>query len=84
MNEEELKSYNKWAKTGHIPDDRTYTVIIPVAGEKQITLPLTTVAAPKVEPPLEAKSSARADRIKINGIKAIKAVPGETPGSPCQ
>ena len=45
VNEEELKSYNKWAKTGRIPDDRTYTVIIPVAGEKQITLPLTTVAA---------------------------------------
>ena len=79
MNEEELKSYNKWAKTGRIPDDRTYTVIIPVAGEKQITLPLTTVAAAKVEPPLEAKAaSGRADRIKVNGIKAIKAAPGET------
>jgi len=79
VNEEELKSYNKWAKTGRIPDDRTYTVIIPVAGEKQITLPLTTVAAAKVEPPLESKAaSGRADRIKVNGIKAIKAAPGET------
>ena len=84
VSEEELKSYNKWAKTGRIPDDRTYTVIIPVPGEKEITLPLTTVAAAKVEPPLEAKAaSARADRTKINGIKAIKALPGETPGSPC-
>ena len=79
VNEEELKSYNKWAKTGRIPDDRTYTVIIPVAGEKQITLPLTTVAASKVEPALEAKATyVLADRSKINGIKAIKAVPGET------
>src|SRR5688572_2624896 len=56
VSEEELKSYNKWAKTGRIPDDRTYTVIIPVAGEKEITLPLTTVAAAKVEP-LEAKTT---------------------------
>jgi membrane-bound lytic murein transglycosylase D len=78
VNEEELKSYNKWAKTGRIPDDRTYTVIIPVAGEKQITLPLTTVAAAKVEPPLEGKPTPVADRTKINGIKAIKATPGET------
>ena len=80
VNEEELKSYNKWTKTGRIPDDRTYTVIIPVPGEKEITLPLTAMAASKVEPPLEAKSAA-ADRSKINGIKAIKALPGETPGA---
>ena len=80
VNVEELKSYNKWTKTGRIPDDRTYTVIIPVPGEKEITLPLTAMAASKVEPPLEAKSAA-ADRSKINGIKAIKALPGETPGA---
>ena len=78
VNEEELKLYNKWAKTGRIPDDRTYTVIIPVMGEKEITLPLTTVTAAKVDTPLETKPTpALADRIKINGIKAIKAVPGE-------
>jgi membrane-bound lytic murein transglycosylase D len=81
VSEEELKSYNKWTKTGHIPDDRIYTVIIPVPGEKEITLPLTAVAASKVEPPLEARSkSVAADRTKINGIKAIKALPGETSG----
>ena len=80
VSEEELKSYNKWTKTGHIPDDRTYTVIIPVPGEKEITLPLTAMAASRVEPPLEAKSAA-ADRTKINGIKTIKALPGETPGA---
>ena len=81
VSEEELKSYNKWTKTGRIPDDRTYTVIIPVPGEKEITLPLTAVAASKVEPPLEARKCGwRADRTKINGIKAIKALPGETPG----
>jgi membrane-bound lytic murein transglycosylase D len=81
VSEEDLKSYNKWTKTGRIPDDRTYTVIIPVAGEKEITLPLTAVAVSKVDPPLEARTTLSADRIKINGIKAIKALPGETPGA---
>jgi membrane-bound lytic murein transglycosylase D len=28
--EEELKNYNKWLKTSSIPDDKDYTVIIPV------------------------------------------------------
>jgi membrane-bound lytic murein transglycosylase D len=81
VSEEELKSYNQWTKTGHIPDDRTYTVIIPVPGEKEITLPLTAVAVSKAEPQLEARAkTGAADRTKINGIKAIKALPGETPG----
>ena len=81
VSEEELKSYNKWTKTGHIPDDRTYTVIIPVPGEKEITLPLTAAAVSKAEPQLEARAkTAAADRTKINGIKAIKALPGETTG----
>ncbi|HYI79023.1 MAG TPA: LysM peptidoglycan-binding domain-containing protein, partial [Chryseolinea sp.] len=79
VSEEELKSYNKWAKTGRIPDDRTYTVIIPVAGEKEITLPLTTVAAAKIDPPATATAtSTMPERTRINGIKAIKAAPGET------
>ena len=49
VNENELKLYNKWTKTGHIPDDRIYTVIIPVVGEApDIKLPATTVAAADV------------------------------------
>lgn len=79
INEDELKQYNKWAKKGTIPDDRAYTVIIPVVGEaKDIKIP-ATVASTKAESASPAKAEpARAERIKINGIKAIKAVAGES------
>jgi membrane-bound lytic murein transglycosylase D len=79
VSEDEIKQYNKWAKKGSIPDDRAYTVIIPVIGDgKDIHIPETVVATAKVEPAAESKAEpAQAERIKINGIKAIKAVPGE-------
>ncbi len=79
VNEDELKLYNKWAKAGRIPDDRAYTVIIPLPGDgKDFKLPETVIAS-KVEPQVEAKPAfVRADRIEINGIQAIKAGAGET------
>lgn len=82
VNEDELKQYNKWAKTGHIPDDRTYTVIIPMMGDApEINLPPTAVASTGVTPatntPPVAASPSSSERIKVNGIKAIKAAPGE-------
>lgn len=80
VNEDELKLYNKWTKSGHIPDDRVYTVIIPVVGEApDIKLPASTVAAAEVTPKAGAPAAqVGADRIKINGLKAIKANAGET------
>lgn len=80
VSEDEIKEYNKWAKKGSIPDDRAYTVIIPVIGEgKDIHIPETVIASAKVEPASAAKTEpAKAERIKINGIKAIKAMPGES------
>lgn len=41
--EEELQAYNKWLKTSSIPDDKTYTVIIPVkVDQSQDLLAMTT------------------------------------------
>lgn len=83
VDENELKQYNKWAKTGSIPGDRTYTVMIPMQGEgKPIVLPSTSVAstAPSVSPEgSKGSASALKDRTKINGISAIKAHAGESP-----
>ncbi len=77
VSEDELKQYNKWAKAGHIPDDRTYTVIIPRVGDApEIKLPETVVAS--ASPVYETKEPVLADRAKVNGIKVIKALPGET------
>lgn len=80
VNEDELKSYNKWTKSGRIPDDRVYTVIIPVVGEApDIKLPATTVASVEVPPAHETPKPTAAEKTKINGLKAIKAHAGETP-----
>lgn len=82
VDENELKQYNKWAKTGSIPGDRTYTVMIPMQGEgKPIVLPSTSVASssPSASPEgSKGSASALKDRTKINGISAIKARAGES------
>lgn len=84
VDENELKLYNKWAKTGAIPNDRMYTVLIPVGDAKDITLPAAAIATAsgQVSEGLKgsaATASSRGGRIKINGIAAIKANSGETP-----
>ncbi len=85
LSEADLRVYNKWAKTGNIPDDRVYTVLIPVIGDaKDIKLP-TTIAAtlPSAKAELgnagvmNSGSSVSEDKIRINGISAIKAKEGE-------
>jgi membrane-bound lytic murein transglycosylase D len=76
---EELKSYNKWVKSGRIPADRSYTVMIPATGNTELKLPETLVASKQSEPVAETNvASAQADRTKINGIKALKAGPAKT------
>ena len=82
ISEEDIKSYNKWAKHGRIPDDRTYTVIIPQIGDAPpVQLPATTIAkAEQKRPENSAAIPVLVERTKINGIKAIKAAVGETPG----
>ncbi len=83
--EADLQSYNRWAKKGIIPDDRAYTVLIPVIGDaKNITIPTTiaaTIPSAKADPGkgniLVSTSVASEDRIRINGISAIKAKEGD-------
>ena len=84
VSEEEIKSYNKWAKHGRIPGDKTYTVIIPqIANSPEVQLPATAIVAkaeqkaaeqPRVQP-------VTSERTKINGIKAIRSVASETPAA---
>lgn len=77
VDENELIQYNKWAKKGAIPDDRMYTVLIPVVGDaKNIILPasaIATTAAPTDggKAPAEVSSSPKGGRTKINGIAEI-------------
>jgi membrane-bound lytic murein transglycosylase D len=87
IDEASLKSYNKWTKSGHIPDDRKYAVLIPVTSDKPLALPEDVIASNRV--PVadiktgEAKSSAAAskklEKKKINGILIIQANDGDNP-----
>jgi len=88
VTETELAAYNKWARKGTIPDDRTYTVLIPVVGQATpVKLPSSAtgvVATATSNPSAAGKGSVNASapkgsKIKVNGIPAIKANPGETP-----
>ncbi len=81
VNEEEIKLYNKWAKHGRIPDDKSYTVIIPqIANAPAVQLPSPTVAAIEQTAAIQNPAASTGTvKTKINGIKAIKSRPGETP-----
>src|SRR5688572_970483 len=85
VDEVELKEYNKWAKSGTIPDDRAYTVVIPVVGDPGIIkVPADETRDSRVAEATTSATgtyvaSAKGGRIKINGIATIKASASETP-----
>jgi membrane-bound lytic murein transglycosylase D len=80
VDEAELKLYNKWVKSGRIPDDRSYTILIPATGTTEPKLPESAVASTQVIPAsVPEPVAARAEQIKVNGIKALRSVAGETP-----
>ncbi len=85
VDELELLTYNKWAKRGNIPGDRSYTVIIPMKGDGvAIEAPLQPVASTVSTPASAAKPttvSALKGRTKINGISAIRPEANETPAA---
>jgi len=84
VNEAELVSYNKWAKRGVIPDDRTYLVVIPVVGDAPSNPNLIASTGPS--PIHDASKSAAAvpamsasGAVRVNGIATIMATQGDTP-----
>lgn len=81
VSEAELKTYNKWTKSGSIPADRSYTVIIPVAGETSNAAALASLNNEQNDKRVTGSSvvsAAASVRKKINGIQAIQAQAGET------
>jgi membrane-bound lytic murein transglycosylase D len=80
VDEEVLIEYNKWAKQGVIPDDKSYVVVIP-NGKVDKDFSLLTLSSDKASKakPLPAKANRVAPEIKfINGLRAVRAVEGES------
>jgi membrane-bound lytic murein transglycosylase D len=80
IDEEELKLYNKWTKSGDIPSDRTYVIVIPVKGNTgEIRLPDNAIASKAGETAKNSTSvsAQKESRRKVNGIPVIEARQGE-------
>lgn len=84
VDEAKLADYNKWARKGKIPDDKTYLVFIPVVGEAPSNL--SGIASASTAPLREASKSNEAKLSavstgakKVNGIATVIAMQGDTP-----
>lgn len=77
-----LRDHNKWVRSGTIPDDRTYYVLVPLSGAiSEMQLP---VAAADTKSQSSASKNpvavpAFTSKTKVNGILVIMAVSGENP-----
>jgi membrane-bound lytic murein transglycosylase D len=77
--EDILKEYNKWARGGLIPADKTYVVLIPTGKLDRDfnNLVLSSPKAPLVMAAVARKESVE-EAVMINGIPTIRARSGET------
>lgn len=84
VSSEDIKERNKWLKTSRVPDDKSYTIIIPKTGSRPKKTPSTNKKPKKpldkIEEPKDKKypteliagiSSNQRMRVKINGLTAI-------------
>lgn len=89
VNEEELRTYNKWIRKERIPDDRAYTVLIPSTGDntalaQAIARANDQLASARKHTSVKADHKpgtpepAQADVTYINGVPAVLARSGET------
>lgn len=81
ISDTELKSLNKWVKTGTIPEDKSYAVIIPVSANSS-ALAQPVAAQQKVAPVAKADPGHKHPiaKEKVNGVRVIYALEGDTPG----
>jgi len=79
VDENTLREYNKWAKRGTIPSDKSYHLVIPGGNITQDfnSLTLSSAKASKATP-LAKVSHNIGIKTVINGVEAIKANEGET------
>ncbi|MBN8577132.1 MAG: LysM peptidoglycan-binding domain-containing protein [Cytophagales bacterium] len=73
-----LREYNKWVRADNIPADKTYAVIIPTGKLPTDFNVLNVAATPAKTETVEVAPAARTEKKRVNGIMAIRALPGET------
>jgi membrane-bound lytic murein transglycosylase D len=80
VEEELLREYNKWALKGLIPDDKSYTVVVPTNKPIQdfSSLVLASDKSARAKPISDKAKLSRPDIKFVNGLRAIKAAPSES------
>lgn len=81
VDEEALRDLNKWTKSGVIPDDRSYVVLLPVEGARIPAIPEEAVAvsegrASDVTVPTKNPSRVTVTG-RVNGVRTVQAVAGD-------
>ena len=80
IEEAELLTYNKWIKAGIIPNDRTYTVVVPTGKVSPEFNTLIATAPVQKASNVSDKASAKSlVKKEINGIVAVQGIAGESP-----
>jgi membrane-bound lytic murein transglycosylase D len=80
VDENKLREFNKWIKGAHIPDDRSYVVVIPTSRSDVDfnNLVLASSKAGKAQPLEPKKTVAPSTKFMVNGLWAIKGSTGES------
>jgi membrane-bound lytic murein transglycosylase D len=84
VNEGELQRYNKWLAGNYIPNDKTYTVMVPVTNPGQQGLVLASqrnpgpTVAKTPAPVVVTEKVGKREYKKLNGLKVIIARSGDT------
>jgi membrane-bound lytic murein transglycosylase D len=84
VNEGELQRYNKWLAGNYVPNDKTYTVIVPVTNPDQQHMVLASrrsagpTVAQATPPAVVTEKVGKREFKKLNGLKVIIAQRGDT------
>jgi membrane-bound lytic murein transglycosylase D len=85
VDEYAVRDLNKWTKSGSIPNDKMYLVLLPVTGQESPVRVSPEVASVKAESvgvrTMPSRDVVKSVRGKINGIHTLQAVAGETAAS---
>lgn len=80
VDEEALRELNKWTKSGIIPGDRTYVVLLPVeASTPEAAFPTVLASASPSGETLKHQASSPLKNVRgqVNGVATIQAVTGD-------
>jgi membrane-bound lytic murein transglycosylase D len=90
VEEDLLRTYNKWLKRGSIPDDRPYTVIVPVKNgataswladqpkvSVQAVVPESKFTVGKTFPEIDTRHITANGVVKVNGMPGVVAKAGD-------